>query len=401
MVVLNKFFLVGSMALVLAGASRGQTQEKAPVTSPAKVSVVATNNAEPEATTRDVIVFKDGDRVQGKLLRREGDTLVFHSDRFGELRVSTGSAVVIRAEAPIEAVAAKAAATTPAAKLAAGPAPAAKAAPTAKPEKPAEPLSAKEQVAQAEEKAANQADAEKVSVWDRFSPAVLTAKMREFFGPWRGKVSFSTEVVTDTTERANVSTEIQLRRKWKHDEVELRARYDFSQTSEVTTTDMVKANGLWRHEFKQKAFALYRPTLEWNRATFKSGVPADYLLLQQEIGFGYRLIVKPSRTLRLGISENLFDTWSMTSSRAHASRTIESAFVEAELKLPWRMTFTDRSVYYYSVSSQTDGWENTLDLSKRFTETLSTAIRHEIRRGSPDNRVQDYTRLKLLIGLDF
>ena len=65
------------------------------------------------------------------------------------------------------------------------------------------------------------------------------------------------------------------------------------------------------------------------------------------------------------------------------------------------MLLTDRGVYYYSLSSRNEGWENRVELTKKFTETLSTAIRQEVRRGSPDGKAQDYTRLKLLFGLDF
>jgi hypothetical protein len=75
--------------------------------------------------------------------------------------------------------------------------------------------------------------------------------------------------------------------------------------------------------------------------------------------------------------------------------------VETELKLPWGLLLTDRGVYYYSFSTRADGWENRIELTKKFTETLSTAIRHELRRGSPDGKAQDYDRLKLLLGLDF
>jgi hypothetical protein len=32
---------------------------------------------------------------------------------------------------------------------------------------------------------------------------------------------------------------------------------------------------------------------------------------------------------------------------------------------------------------------------------LSTSVRHEIRRNNPDGTAQDFTRLKLLVGLDF
>ena len=50
---------------------------------------------------------------------------------------------------------------------------------------------------------------------------------------------------------------------------------------------------------------------------------------------------------------------------------------------------------------QNDGWENRVELNKKLTETLSTSVRHEIRRDNPDGSAQDYTRLKLLFGLDF
>ena len=36
-----------------------------------------------------MLVYKDGDRVQGRLLRQEDNILVFQSDRFGVLQVPT------------------------------------------------------------------------------------------------------------------------------------------------------------------------------------------------------------------------------------------------------------------------------------------------------------------------
>jgi len=46
-------------------------------------------------------------------------------------------------------------------------------------------------------------------------------------------------------------------------------------------------------------------------------------------------------------------------------------------------------------------WENRIELNKKLTETLSVAIRHETRRNNPDVRIEDYTLLRLLVGLDF
>lgn len=329
---------------------------------------------------KDVLVYKDGDRLQGRLVEQSTYTIVFNSERFGLLRVPVDDAVVIKSSKPPE------------------PSPAS-VAKTAKAETPSAPPAPKPQTS------AERAEAEKVSRWELFSPAVLTAKLASFFGPWHGKVSFSTEVVSDTSDRNNIALEGTLQRKWKTDEVQLKGRYDYSKTNELTTTDVIRGDGLWRHDFPKARFALYHPTFEWNRASFDkiTKLPNDYFLVQQEIGVGLSLFSKASRKVRLGVSENLFDVWTTVDSSAdsHDSRTVESAFVETELKLPWRMSLSQRAVYYYSIASGEVGWENRIELSKKFTETLSTSIRHEIRRDNPDGRAPDYSRLKLLFGLDF
>ena len=338
------------------------------------MALVGTHAAEVEVPARDVLVFKDGDRLHGQLVREEGRVIVFKSDRFGEQRVSADTAVVIRGEKPVAPLAAVPAATSAAPVVTAPP-------PGVKP--------------------AEQAEAEKVSVWERFSPALLTARVRELFGPWKGRIAFSTEVISDTTDRSTISLEGKLSRKWTADEVQLNGRFDYADTNNLTTTDVVKSDGLWRHNFTKNSFTQYRPTLEWNRASYRSGLAADYVLLQQEIGAGINLLTSPARKLRVGVSENLFDVWTTSPPKSHTARTSESAFVETELKLPWGLLLTDRGVYYYSIASRGDGRENRVELTKKFTETLSTAIRHEFRRGSPDGKAQDYDRLKLLLGLDF
>ena len=329
--------------------------------------------------TRDTLVYKDGDRVQGRLVENKGDLIVFMSDRFGELRVSAAHAVVIKAE-KVEPGAAVSPPTPPVI-------------PSVLPATRAERDKA---VAAAE----RQEEEERVTIWDQFSPSVLTAKVRDYFGPWHGRVTFSAEVVSDITDRNNSSYEAHVKRKWKSDEVQLNFRYDYSETTDLATTDIMKASGQWRREFNKSMFAHYRPSSEWNRASRLRGVPNDYVLLQQEVGFGYHLLTKPSRKLRLGVSQNLFDTWNTASEREHSSRGVISTFEEAELSLPWRMTLSQRGVWYPG-NDEADGWENRVELIKKLTETLSTSLRHEIRRNNPDGSAQDYTRLKLLFGLDF
>lgn len=328
--------------------------------------------AESGGGARDTLVYKDGDRVQGRLVEQTARIIVFQSDRFGELRVLVENATVIKAGQQTGSG------------LAAGPKP------------PPAALTAKEK-----ERAAERAELERLSLLEHFSPAALTVMLRDFFGPWHGKFAFSVEQVSNTAEQNNTGVEMTLQRKGKSDEVQLKGRYDFSETNKLTTTDLMKADGLWRHDFPRNYFALYRPTLEWNRASFNNGVPNDYVQLQQEIGTGVSILPNLRRQVRVGVSENLFDVWNTTPGGMHTSRTVESAFLETELKLPWRMSLAQRGVYYYSFASSKDGWEDRIELSKRFTETLSTSIRQETRQYNPDGTTQDYSRLKLLFGVDF
>lgn len=323
------------------------------------------------AGTHDALVYKDGDRVQGRLVGREGNVIVFKSDRFGELRVPAADAVVVVGEQPASTKA-----------VAVG--------------QPAAADGGKKK----EKTAAERAEEERVSVWEWFSPSVLTARVRNFFGPWHGRLALSTEVVSDTTDRTNTAVDANIHRKWEGDEVQVNGRYDYSETNRVATADVAKASGLWRHDFTKKQFAQYRPTVEWNRASIRAGVPNDYVLLQQEIGVGYNILGTPGKKLRTGVSENLFELWTTAPKSDHTSRGVSSAFEEVEWTLPWRMTLTQRGVWY-PVRDRDDGWENRVELNKKLTETLSTSLRHEIRRNNPDGSAQDYARLKLLLGFDF
>jgi hypothetical protein len=330
--------------------------------------------AESPASARDTLVYKDGDRLHGALVKRDANEIVFRSDRFGEVRVRAADAVVIPGVKPAPVAGA-----------------------TKQPAKPA--VAATPSVAPVQTRA-EAAEEERVTIWDRFSPSVLTAQVRGFFGPWGGKLSFATEVVTDVAERNNHAVEARMSRKWKRDEVQLTARYDYAETNEVPTTDILKAAGSWRREFGKVWFGQYRPSAEWNHASRRLGVPNDYVLLQQEAGVGVTVRSSPTLTVRTGVSQNLFDIWNSAPVPEHTSRGVQSAFEEVEVKLPWRMGLAQRGVFY-PVRNQADGWENRIELNKKLTETLSASLRHEIRRNNPDGSAQDYTRLRLLFGLDF
>ncbi len=341
--------------LALVPAVRADTPKEPPKPT---ATTPATSPAKPDL---DELSYNDGDRVRGHFVKRDGDTIVFKSERFGLLRVPADSVTLILAKTP--------AASTASAK----------------------PSSAKEP---------------KPEIWTwPFSPAAFAASLKDFFGSWHGKFAVSAEVLTDSSEHKSTAAVLQLDRKWKTDEVKLNGHYDFVETASVPTTDVLKVDAMWRHDLPSKLFLIYQPALEWNRDFFTNDpmpLPADYVLLQQEVGAGVNLWDKPTRKVRIGVAENVFSVWTTPpETRAQNTHTAESIFVEAEAKLPWRVSITDRGVFYYSIARQTEGWENHFEIDKKLTETLTMGLQHEFRTNNPGVRVADYRRLKLLFGFDF
>jgi hypothetical protein len=308
----------------------------------------------------DILVYTDGDQVRGRLISREGDTIVFHSLRFGDLRVPAAAAKVIPAAVP----------APPAAVAPAG---------APKPEV---------------------SEGELTPLYGSVSLRRFTLALRDFFGAWHGRFAFSAEVVHDTDKRTSDVAEGTVERKWSHDDVQLGTRYEFGRVDQSTTTDVWKANGSWRHDWTQRLFSVYRPNLEWNRYYIDQGQRADYLLMHHELGAGVIVLEQGAQRLRLGLSENLFQVWTYPLDK-RSSHQVESAFAEAEFHLPWRITMTDRSVWYYAFATGKTGWENKFDVNKKFTETFSLGVRYEVRRKEPDVSVQNYSLLHLMLGLDF
>lgn len=340
--------------LATAGTVRAQSEALSPP--------VTVTSAALEAAKLDVLVYNDGDRLRGHLVERSVDSWVFASERFGVLRVPLADAHVVLATP--EAAEAMARANAEAARL-------------------------------------KGEEAENASFLAMITPAALGQQLLDYFGPWHGRFSLSTQLRSDTADTTNVMANTHMQRKWAKDDVQLNAQYDFIESNHVTTTDLLRGDAAWRHDFPDKLFSIYSPSVEWNRASKYLGVPNDYFLLQQEIGVGVNLFAKPTRNLRVGVAENVFDVWQTTEPTTHEQNNAESFFLEADFKLPWRMKVTERGVWYQSIATGQNGFENKIELDKKLTETFIVGLRHETRQNSPDVRIQDYTLLKLLLGMDF
>ncbi|MBI5382502.1 MAG: DUF481 domain-containing protein [Opitutae bacterium] len=323
-------------------------------------TAVSAAPAQAAAVASDVLVYADGDRVRGRLVAREGDVIVFRSERFGELRVPATAAQVISgnvAAAPKPATSGSAPPPPPAA----APAPA-----------PAEtPVS--------------------TSAFQRLAHAV--------FSSWHGRISFSASAMQDTYDRSDFAIIGRLERKWRRDEVRLEGRYDFSRRNQITTADRLTTNGYWRRDLPQRWFALYRPLLESNHSFVRLGRPADYILLQNELGAGRTVVSERLLRLRLGAGENMVDNWSLVQND-HAAEHFESLFSELELDLPGRIRLTNRAAWY-PLFAQGSSWENQFELSKKLAHALNLGVRHEVRYNAPDVRTQDYSLWRFVMGYDF
>jgi len=312
---------------------------------------------------RDELIYADGDRVSGDFVRREGDVIVFRSTRFGELRVKEAEAKLVMAERPADKLA-KTDAGTPGA-------------------------------------ATSEEETEETwPRWYQLRPLHLTRYLTTVFGSWHGRLSTSTEVISDASDRSAVAVAGSLRRKWKRDEAKINLRYDYAETNDLTSSDVLKGDATWNHSFGRRWYSIYHPTVEWNRAYVPSGGQAtEYVLLQQEVGLGLKIYDRERGKLSVGMAENIFDVWVTSPAPRHASRGQESVFAETEWKLPWQITLSDRGILYFSSSDP--GWENRFQIDKKLTETLSIGMSHELRYNNPDVRVSDYSKLKVMLGLDF
>jgi len=354
--ILRPFLVFTAVTLLPAGLSAG---EDAPPPSP-----------QSEGPTQ-VLVFSDGDRVRGNLIGRDGEFLVFQSQRFGELVVPSEGVRIENIPPTPKPVAA-----TP---------------PEPKPEEETEPETP---------------PAETVEMRDRArpywaSPAALATALGDFLGAWKGRFSVSASVITKTREQRDLALGLKVQREWEEMKAEFDFRYDLRKTEGVINTDLIKSNGLLRREISDRYFVQYRPTAEWNRNYRIAGIPAEYVLLQQELGIGIDLLTHEQRAVRLGIAENMFSVWTL-SDNTNRHRDNQSLFTEIEFDLPWRISVVDRYTWFTSLfGGGEQGWENRLEVNKKFNDALSLGLRQEARRNNPDTRVEDYSLWRILIGLDF
>ncbi len=341
----------------------------------------------------DVLKFKNGDQVKGTFMKKEGGQILFRSDRFGDLSVrETDATVELTAPlAPLVTETEVAIATgKPKTPSAATPKP------SAAPPKPAGPAAAATG-GKAAPAAARPAKASAAEPQTLIATTVRLGKgFIKWWNGWHGRIAFSASIINDSADRSLYTVEARVKRTWKHDEVQIEPRYDFRKDNNVTVVDIFKASGYWRHTFGENWFVEYRPAYQRDRKSSKAEQ------LEQQFGAGRHILKSKQYRLQAGVAANTFNTWPLNHALAATEYSQESFFSEAGLTLPWRVTITERGVWYFMGNgTTTTGWQNTFELTKKLTDSLSFSLRHEVRQDNPDPRVADYENTRVLLGFNF
>jgi hypothetical protein len=306
----------------------------------------------PNPCRSDTLVYSNGDRAKGKQISHAGGRIVFLSTHFGELNVPAKDAVVEFEYRP----------------------------PVTDGTGPVAPAVA-------------------ASSSDSNIPVEAFSSTR-WWAPWTGKISVAMELIQDSSDRTTVYLDGRIEREWPKDEVKLESNYEYRKESDNIVTDLLKATGYWRHDLPRNRFLLYRPIVQWNRSFRRDGVHSPYVLLQQDIGAGLTLVDRDDQKLRIGVAETFFDAW-VTAHHSHLNTYLESAFIEAEYKLPRDCSLKERGVLFYSFKDGTSGWENTLEINRRITPSITIGLQHQNQRNPSKLNAQEYQRLRLLLGYEF
>ncbi|CAM2775158.1 hypothetical protein [Rariglobus hedericola] len=307
----------------------------------------------------DTLVFKNnGDRLKGTMVAEEGDVLVFDTERFGVMRIPRGN-VTLEREDTVQVQAA------------------------------AEENASAGNVVRADASA----DVAQLAMASKPDPA--SKKI-----PWHVRLAFSTELIEDTTNKAEWIFELRAERKWARDELRFEPRYEYKSENGRATSDLLKLKNYYRHDIGRWWFVQYLPYYELNRQFTYQGLPLDYQYLRNELGAGIRVIDRPGSILRVGAAESFYNI-DLLNYDASLSLRSESVFVEAELDFPWRVSIRDRGQILWYSNGDEQGIGNELEITKHLNDFWWIGVRHEYRVNAPELQGGDLSKLKVFLGVDF
>lgn len=308
---------------------------------------------------RGVLAYPDGNRITGRLVS-DG---VFASDRFGEVRFTSGDA---RFE-------------------------------------PDNRMPADDTPGGLRERVEAEVDG-------TTTPRPPAARADAPSSPWKFAISgFADRTLDDGRRRHEYYLGLSVERPSDSDPMVFDARYEYRRTG--GRLDKRRATGTfdWRHRFAgSRWFTLYRPYFEYDGRTLNADDAAnfgrarlDYVFTQQQAGVGYNLVDTPRLKSNAILSWNHFHVWVFHA--GNLGRGVPSLKVENTLPLGRGLELKQTGQLYWLYEAAVDQvlWENHLDLTQRFGAHLFVTLRHEYRKDHPLRDATPLDRLRLLFGVNF
>ncbi len=309
---------------------------------------------------RGVLVYKDGNRITGALVREQGQPIHFVSDRFGILKYTPSEARFEAEREEDESLVYR------------GKTPALPAAPT--PHPPATASAPK--------------------------AAQKSHSTQSLIHPWKIKLNGYLDKTDDNgTQRREYLSAVRIERHTSTNQLSLDTRYEYTGRNNSIDRRRATSRGDWRHFLTPRAFTLYTPYFEYDGKNTSAG-RNDYLLNQQQAGLGYRLLTVKNYDTRIAATWSYFDLRNYDLN-TESSFSAPSLILENNLRLPWEFDLRQKGQLYYLPAQEKFGWDNESDLTKKINRTLSLTLRHQYRRDYPALGLNPINRLRLLFGLEF
>ncbi|HRE80411.1 MAG TPA: DUF481 domain-containing protein [Opitutaceae bacterium] len=230
---------------------------------------------------------------------------------------------------------------------------------------------------------------------------------RRWLDPWRINLAgFFDKTLEDGVRRHEYNASLRIERPHDgKDQWQSEAHYEFVRKDGKIDKRRATLQGDWRHDLSARWFTLYRPYGEYDGSNLNHELAAvfgrsrlNYLLTQQQAGVGIRLIN------RAGFKSMVAANWSWFYVRifhlGDGDIDAPSVMIENEVTLPFGFEFKQTGQVYYNRDTDAPGWENRMDLTKRFGEYLHLTLRHEYRRDYPAVNSNPIDRIRLLFGVN-
>lgn len=267
---------------------------------------------EPAAPSAPVyeMVFKNGDRLTGTVLKREKGKITFHSEVAGDLVVEATQ--VTLTEKPTK--------EAPASRLASAPPPA------ARPPSPPPAAAAPAQPA--------------IGWWWPWWVRRPFATLEPIVNRWTGKVEFGygnqlTNIRTVTTD-----LRIQAERNVGPDDFQVKDTYLYGSSSGVPSTDQSEFDFQWRHNLDERLFYQMLTTYGWDKVRLINDQ------IEQTADLGYKFLATHTQTLNIGAG--IMGQYLNATGISERANYLGHVFEDYTYKISGRYTFTENASAQYS-----------------------------------------------------